>query len=83
MHSTGVEHFANHLSHSLSIDYIMNMMDTFASMDRNKDGYITEEDLARSLKLPTVDVYLSSVFALLKPVSTFRTARINIFLNIP
>lgn len=49
----------------------MNMMDTFASMDSDKDGYITEEDLARSLKLRVVDVHSSSLFAVLKPVSTF------------
>ena len=57
----------------------MNMMDTFASMDSDKDGYITEEDLAHSLKLPAVNVYLSSVFSLLNPVSTFtcRTSCIN------
>ena len=72
-----MKHFANHLSHSLSIDYIMNLMDTFSSMDSDKDGYVTEEDLARSLKLPAVNIYLSSLFALLKPVSTFITACIN------
>ena len=44
------------------------MLERFAAMDRDKDGYVTESDLAMFLGAPE-DAHTSAIFSSLKSVS--------------
>ena len=45
-------------------------LDSFSRMDKDRDGYVTERDLATSLGLLEVDLHLSALFKALNPVGT-------------
>lgn len=53
---------------SLSMDFMKGMLERFAAMDKDKDGYVTERDMAMFLGAPE-DARMSAVFSSLKPVS--------------
>lgn len=59
------------LTYSLSIDYMKTMLDNFVRMDKDRDGYVTEKDLATALGLPAADMHLSSLFTALNPVNEY------------
>ena len=45
-------------------------LERFSRMDKDRDGYVTEQDLATSLGLLEIDVHLSTLFKALNPVGT-------------
>ena len=55
------------LSHSMKLNEMKQWLMRFSAMDRDKDGYISVEDMARYLKVPN-DACLQGVFNALEPV---------------
>ena len=55
------------ISFSLTVDFMKDMLERFAAMDRDKDGYVTERDMAMFLGAPE-DAQMSATFSSLKPV---------------
>lgn len=58
-------------SHRMDFDEVKRRLQRFAVMDRDKDGYITAEDLAHYLNVPS-DACLHAVFSALNTVSNVR-----------
>lgn len=55
----------------MDFDEVKRRLQRFAVMDRDKDGYITAEDLAHYLNVPS-DACLHAVFSALNTVSNVR-----------
>ena len=53
------------------MDSVKGMLERFATMDRDKDGYVTERDMAVFLGAPE-NGHLATVFFSLKPVSLLQ-----------
>ena len=60
---------------SFSVEHVKNKLDSFSRMDEDRDGYVTEHDLATSVRLLEVDLHLSALNKALNPARVYHWAK--------